>query len=76
MSNTQARVTSLARKFLDPEREPNFDASFSDSSISSMDAIAFAKSVGSEFNIEIPAEDFANFKCLRDLVNYLDSNAS
>lgn len=60
MSNTHDRVSSLARKFLDPQREPNFDASFGDSSISSMDAMAFAKAVGSEFNVEISAEDFAN----------------
>lgn len=76
MSDTQNRVTALARKFLDPVREPNFDASFSESSISSMDAMAFAKAVGSEFNFEIPAADFANFNCLRDIVSYLDANAS
>lgn len=76
MSNTHDRVSSLARRFLDPVREPNFDASFSESAISSMDAMAFAKAVGSEFNCEIPADDFANFNCLRDLVSYLDANAS
>ncbi len=75
MSNTHDRVATLARKFLDPVREPNFDASFSESSISSMDAMAFAKAVGSEFNREIPADDFANFNSLRDLVSYLDANA-
>ncbi len=31
MSNTHDRVASLARRFLDPVREPNFDASFSES---------------------------------------------
>lgn len=75
MSNTHDRVASLARRFLDPVREPNFDASFSESAISSMDAMAFAKAVGSEFNCEIPADDFANFNSLRDLVSYLDANA-
>lgn len=75
MSNTHDRVASLARKFLDPVREPNFDASFSESAISSMDAMAFAKAVGSEFNCDIPADDFANFNSLRDLVSYLDANA-
>lgn len=75
MSNTHDRVASLAKKFLDPVREPNFDASFSESSISSMDAMAFAKAVASEFNCEVPADEFANFNNLRDLVSYLDANA-
>lgn len=76
MSDTQARISSIARKFLEPDREPDFDKSFGDSPISSMDCMAFVKAVGAEFNVDLSAEDFANFNCLRDLVNHLDSSAS
>ena len=76
MSDTQYRVATLAKKFLDPEREPNFDLSFSESSVSSMDGMAFAKALAREFSVEIPAEDFASFNCLRDLVSYLDDKTA
>ena len=60
---------------MDPVREPNFNASFSESAISSMDAMAFAKAVGSGCDFESPANDFASFNCLNDVVSYLDANA-
>ncbi|MXW53400.1 MAG: hypothetical protein F4X44_03050 [Gammaproteobacteria bacterium] len=75
MSATQDRVGALAKKLLDPEREADFDVAFSEREVSSMDAIAFAKALAAEFNHEIPAEKFANFKNLRDVVSYLDANA-
>ena len=75
MSSTEQRVADLARRLLDPEREPEFDVDFSEKAISSMDAIAFAKALAKEFNHDIPAEEFANFKNLRAVVSYLDANA-
>ena len=75
MSSTEDRISALSKKFLDADREPDFDRSFSDADISSMDAVAFAKAVASEFNLEIPAEDFAELSNLRELASYLDSKA-
>lgn len=75
MATTEERVGSLAKQYLDMDRDPDFDRDFSDADVSSMDAVAFAKSLASEFGTEIPAEDFAGFKNLRDLVAYLDANA-
>ena len=75
MSSTEERVAGLAKKLLDPGREPDFDVDFSEKEISSIDAIGFAKALTQEFNYDIPAEEFANFKNLRDVVAYLDANA-
>lgn len=76
MSSTEQRVASLSKKFLDSDRDPDFDLDFSEADVSSMDAVAFAKAVASEFSLEIPAEDFAEFKNLRELVSYVDAKAS
>ncbi len=74
MSSTESRVADLARRLLEPDREPDFDVNFSEKEVSSMDAIAFAKALAKEFNHDIPPEEFANFKNLRDVVSYLDAN--
>ena len=75
MASTEQRVASLAKTFLDPEREADFDLNFSEAEVSSMDAIAFAKAIASEFDCEIPPEDFADLKNLRDLVIYLEQKS-
>ena len=71
MASTEERITELAQEFLD-DRAPDFDRAFADAEISSMTAVAFAKTVATEFGREIPAEAFSNFRNLRDLVAYLD----
>lgn len=75
MSSTEERVGNLSKRLLDAGREPDFDVDFSEKEVSSMDAIGFAKAHAKEFNHDIPAEEFANFKNLRDVVSYLDANA-
>ena len=76
MSSTEERVSELAKRLLDSnEREPDLDVDFSEKEVSSMDAIGFAKALAKEFNHDIPAEAFANFKNLRDVVSYLVANA-
>lgn len=75
MASTEERVAGLAKRLLDPGREPDFDVDFSEKEISSIDAIGFAKALAKEFNHDIPAEEFANFKNLRAVVSYLDTNA-
>ncbi len=73
MSSTEERITALSRKLLVPDRDPDFDKDFSESDISSIVVVEFAKAVASEFGLEIPAEEFAGFKNLRELVSYIDS---
>ena len=75
MPSTEDRIQQLARDHLDVTRDLDFDASFGDCDISSVDAVAFIKVLGQEFGREIPPQDFAQFKTLRGLVSFLDSNA-
>ena len=74
MSATQQRLRDLFREHLDPERDPDFGVGLGDSGVSSVDAVAFVKKVGEEFNVEIPPEDVAQFQTLGDLVAYLDTH--
>ena len=73
MSSTDERISALYIEHLAPEGAPNFDAGLDDTGVSSVDAVAFIKKVGEAFSVTIPPEDFAEFKCLRDLATYLDS---
>ena len=75
MSATENRVRELFRQHLDADRDPNFDVGLGDSGVSSMDAVRFVKEVGEAFNVEMRAEDVAEFQNLRDLVNYLDARS-
>ena len=70
MASVHERIAGLAKEFLDHD-EVNFERSFADADVSSMDAIAFAKSVANEFSCEIPPEVFASIKNLNDLVTYV-----
>ena len=75
MSSTEDRLMALAHENLDIGREPDMDAGFSDSGVSSVDAIAFIKKVSQEFELTIPPEDFSRFQSLRELAAYLDSQS-
>lgn len=74
MSATEDRVRELFHEHLSLGREPDFDVGLGDSGVSSVDAVAFVKRVGEAFNVEIPPEDFSEFRNLRDLIGYLDSH--
>lgn len=73
MTGTKDRIRELARNNLDLDQDPNFDASLSDSGVSSVDAVAFMEVVSQEFNVEITLDDLAQIMNLRDLVAFLDS---
>ena len=75
MASTEERVRDLANEHLKLGRDPNFDAGLGDSDVSSGDAVAFVKKTGEAFGVEIPPEEVANFKTLRDLVRYLDAHS-
>lgn len=75
MSSTEDRLMALARENLDIDREPDMDAGFGDSGVSSVDAVAFIKKASQEFGLTIPPEDFSKFQSLRELAGYLDSNS-
>ena len=73
MATTEDRIRELVRDNLDLDRNPNFDASLSDSGVSSVDAVAFMKVVSQEFGVEITPDDLAQIMNLRDLAAFIDS---
>lgn len=72
MTSTVDRLKQLIDEHLDLGRDPDFDAQFADSDVSSVDAVAFFKEVNREFNLALEAEDCLQFKTLRQLVTYID----
>ena len=75
MPSTQDRIKALAHENLDIGKEPDMDAGFSDSGVSSVDAVNFIKKVSEEFGQPISPEDFTQFTTLGELANYLDSRS-
>lgn len=75
MASSRARITELAKTYLDAGREPDFDLDFGDADISSMDALSFVKSISAELGVDIPAEEFAGFKNLQDIVDFVDTRS-
>ncbi|MYF94062.1 MAG: acyl carrier protein [Holophagales bacterium] len=76
VSATESRIQELARQHLDIGRDLDLDAGLLSSDISSLDAVAFVKKVGEAFGVEVPPEEVANWKNLRDFAAFLDSGAS
>lgn len=75
MTQTEEKAAKLAKKYFDLDHEPDLERDFAEVKVSSMDAIAFAKALAQEFDMDIPAEDFADFQNLRHICNYLDAKA-
>ena len=75
MASTEDRIRQLLRDNLDITDHVDFDASFGDHDISSVDAVAFAKLVGQTFGRQIPPADRAQIQTRRGLADYPDSNA-
>ncbi|MDE0098049.1 MAG: acyl carrier protein [Truepera sp.] len=75
MTSTEDRIRKLAQENLDLGRELELDTTFSESEVTSMDAVAFIKLVNQEFNVSIPPEDLAQIQTFQNLVEYLDTHA-
>lgn len=73
MTGAEARIRELVEEHLVADREPSFDRTFSDSGISSVNAVAFIRVVEREFGIRIPPEDCLLVRTLGGLVTYIDS---
>ncbi len=73
MSGTEDRLRTLITENLDLGRDPDFDRSFSDIGVSSVDAIAFFKLVNQEFDLGLVADECTQFNNLRELVSYIDA---
>ena len=75
MSSTETRLRTIINDSFDLDHEPDFDRAFSDAGISSVEAVAFYKTVNQEFDLNMVAEDCLQFKTLRELVTYIDARA-
>ena len=69
LANGNCRRThfELAQENLDLGRDPDWDLTFGESDVSSMDAVAFIKLLDKEFGIEIPPEELAEVDTMRKL---------
>lgn len=76
MTTTEARIQALARQYLGIGRDLDLDAGLLSADISSLDAVAFVKKVGSAFSVDIPPKEVANWRNLRDFAAFLDTNAA
>ncbi len=76
MASVEQRLSDLAKENLDLGHEPDLDLKFSESDVSSVDAVAFVKLVNQEFGIEIPPEDLAELDTMRSLASYIEAHAS
>lgn len=75
MASVEQRLKEMASENLDLGHEPDLDAKFSESDVSSQDAVAFIKLVNHEFNITIPPEDLAKLDTMRSLAEYIESHS-
>jgi len=67
MATVEERIFELAQENLDLGRDPDWDLTFGESDVSSMDAVAFIKLLDQEFGIEIPPEELAEVDTMRKL---------
>ena len=67
MASVEERIYELAQQNLDLGRDPDWDRTFGESDVSSMDVVAFVKLLGPEFGIEIPPGYLADVNTLRKL---------
>lgn len=67
MASVEERIFELAQENLDLGRDPDWDLTFGESDVSSMDAVAFIKLLDQEFGIEIPPEELAEVDTMRKL---------
>ena len=75
MSATEDRLKQLVSEHLDLGRDPDFDAPFNETGVSSVDAVAFFKEVSQEFDLAFTPAEFAKCPTLREVVNYIDSRS-
>ena len=75
MSATEHRLKELINEHLDLGREPDIDAPFNETGVSSVDAVAFFKEVSKEFKLPFSAAEFAKCPTLREVARYIDSQS-
>ncbi len=74
MNQTQDRIVEIFKETMDypEEKEISLAASFKDLGIDSMDLVEVVFAIESEFGIEIPDEDLANFSTVANAVDFVE----
>ncbi|MCY4572982.1 MAG: acyl carrier protein [Gemmatimonadetes bacterium] len=73
MSGTESRLRTMIDEHLALGHAPDLNRSFSESGISSLNAVAFIRVVEREFDVSIPPEDCNRIGTLAKLIGYLDT---
>ena len=81
MASTADRIQKLVAENLEVDGQPvsvpdDLNANLSDAGVPSMDFVAFAKVIVSEFDVPLTPDDCANFSTLKDLAAYIDAQAA
>ena len=80
MASTEDRVRQLIADNLEVDGESvdsvDLDKGLTDIGVSSMDVVSFARVVQEEFGISFAIEDCADLKTVRQMIEYIDSNAA
>ena len=80
MATTEERVTQLIRENLEVDGQPlnlpeDLDTGLTELGVSSLDIVAFAKLVSTEFNITFTIEDCEAVNTVRKLIDYIDAQS-
>ena len=73
MSGTESRLRTMIDEHLALGHAPDLNRSFSESGISSLNAVAFIRVVEREFDVSIPPKDCNRIGTLAKLIGYLDT---
>ncbi len=81
MSSIEERIRRLVDENLEIDGRPlgrplDLDSSLRDSGVSSLDFVAFAKLVATEFGVEMSTDECQNVQSVRELVEFLEAKTS
>ena len=81
MASTEDRVRSLIAANLEVDGKPvdsslSLDSGLTDTGVSSMDIVSFARLIQDEFGVTIGVEQCNELKTLGQLIDYIDANAA
>ena len=80
MATTEERVTQLISENLEVDGQPlslpeDLDTGLTELAVSSLDIVAFAKLVTTEFNVTFNIEDCETVNTVRKLIDYIDAQS-
>ena len=80
MASTEDRIRKLINENLEIDGQPielpqDLNISLLEAGVSSMDLVAFARLVSQEFNVKFSLEDCVNLNSVREVVEFINSQA-